>query len=50
MFSAMLKEKNAASDTGSSCQMTQFVLSYPTLVLILCCSGPLLCSALCRDG
>lgn len=50
MFSAMLKMKNAATDTGSSCQTTKFVLNYLTLMLILYCNGPLLRSALCRDG
>lgn len=38
MFSAMSKMKSAASDTGSSCQITQFVLNHPTLMLILCCA------------
>lgn len=43
MFSAMLKVKNAATDTGSSCQTTKFVLNYPTLKLI---TAMVLCSAL----
>lgn len=38
MFSAMSKVKSEVSDTGSSCQMTQFVLNHPTLMLILCCA------------
>lgn len=43
MFSATSKVKSAASDTVSSCQMTQFVLNHPTLMLILCC-GVLPCA------
>lgn len=44
MFFAMLKVKNAALDTGSSCQTIQFVLNHPALMLIL--SAMVLCSVL----
>lgn len=52
MFCVTLEVKNAAPDTGSSCQtlVLKLVLNHPSLILILSCSGALLCSGLRRDS